>query len=35
MSRAIAFGGVIYLAGAVLLVLAAWRLARRDVRRTW
>jgi len=32
MSHAIAFGGVIYLVGGVLLVLAALTFARRDVR---
>ena len=31
MSNAIAFGGVIYLAGAALLLVAALRFARRDV----
>ena len=35
MSHAIAFGGVIYAAGAVLLLVAVFVFARRDVVRTW
>jgi hypothetical protein len=35
MSRAIACGGLIYLAGAALLVFAIVFLAKRDVRTVW
>ena len=35
MSHAIAFGGIIYAAGAVLLLVAVFAFARRDVVRTW
>ena len=35
MSHAIAFGGIIYAAGAVLLLVAVFVFARRDVVRTW
>ena len=35
MSHAIAFGGVIYAAGAVLLLVAVFVFAPRDVVRTW
>ena len=34
MSEAIAFGGVIYVAGAVLLLVAAFGFARRDIIRS-
>ena len=33
MSEAIAFGGIIYIAGAALLLVAAFGFARRDVIR--
>ena len=35
MSHAIALGGAVYLAGALLLLLAGLGFARRDVRRRW
>ena len=35
MSHAIALGGAVYLAGALLLLLAGLGFARRDVRRQW
>ena len=34
MSEAIAFGSIIYLVGAVLLLVAAFGFARRDMART-